>query len=195
MTTPQPPQFQPVPPAFPPPRPARKRRNLWLWIGLPVAGLLLLCGGISVLGVTLNALGVPDAPAPTATPKSTHTAAPAIAATTEPTTTAPATEPPAPAELTAADVELHVKIKSQQCFGSAGCLLEYEVQAGWPEDIVKPGDTYDVTYEVSGVKDGPQTNTLTITGPTQYEHQDTESAQTTRHVKSLKAKVTEVEKQ
>jgi hypothetical protein len=55
------------------------------------------------------------------------------------------------------------KILEKQCFGSAGCNITFRVQV----DYVGPaaldsGTRYEVTYEVRGVEDGPQVNTLTI---------------------------------
>ena len=55
-------------------------------------------------------------------------------------------------------------------------------------------DTWIVTYEVSGVEDGPQINTIEVTGDT-YSHDETELASTSSSSKKLTVKVTDVEKQ
>jgi hypothetical protein len=103
-------------------------------------------------------------------------------------------EPAQAAVLTKADVHLTVKITRQKCFGSAGCNVTYTVEAGWPGDLVAIGDTYLVTYEVWPVEDGPAINSLTIMDADQYESDSAETASTTRRVKSLKIKVTDVER-
>lgn len=193
MTTPQqPPSFQPYPV---PPVPPRKRPRWLLPTLIGVGVVLVLCVGFGIIGAFL-----PDQPqkpkAAAGGQTQTATAAPVAETTTPPApTTQPATAPPTPTGLTKADVILKVKIKKQECFGSAGCNLEFEIQADWPSEKIRDGQKYDVTYEVAGVEDGPQVGTLTIVSKTEFEQDSYQSAQTTRHVRTLKVKVTDVELQ
>lgn len=192
MTTPQqPPSFQPypVPPA---PQAPRKRPRWLLPVLIGVGVVLLLCVGAGILGAFL-----PDKPAAAPTTRSATATAEPVTATTAPAapTTEPTTEAPAPTGLTRSDVTLTVKIKKQECFGSAGCNVEFTIQADWPSEKIRDGQKYDVTYEVSGIEDGPQVATLTIVSPTEFEQDSFQYAQTSRHVKTLKVKVTDVELQ
>lgn len=105
----------------------------------------------------------------------------------------PETAPAAGPLLSADDIHLTVKITKQSCYGSAGCNVEYHVAAGWPPSADVATGGYRVTYEVAGVEDGPQINTLTITDTTSYTSDSTEFASTTHRVKKLTATVTDVE--
>jgi len=168
----------------PPPTPPKKHtaRNV----------VLATTGAIVLLAVTIGAFGSgadnqpkPTASSATTTPDSNW---PPAEPTLEP-------EPAAAAMLTKADVTLKVKITQQKCYGyGAGCTVTYRVTAGWPDGIVSDGDNYLVTYEVWPVDNGPQVNSLTITDNTHYEANGDEDADTPRRMKSLKVKVTGVEK-
>lgn len=90
------------------------------------------------------------------------------------------------------DFELDVKILERQCFGSAGCNVTYRVELGYGGPTLDPDTTYDITYEVRGVEDGPAINTLTATGD-QYEADAEEFAMTSSPSRKLRAVVTDVE--
>jgi len=168
----------PNPYGLPPQQPQRKRwsrgQKLALWIPVSLAGVLV------VLACAGGLMNVATTPPKAAAVHAVAPAAEATAAAPEPTST-----------LTVSDVTLQLKITSKQCFGSAGCNLEYTVKAGWPNDTV--ADSCDVTYEVSGVQDGPAVNTLTIESDGTYEHQTSEFASTARKSDKLRVKATEVE--
>lgn len=76
------------------------------------------------------------------------------------------TEPPPPPDkhhLVKRDVKVTPRIKSKQCFGSAGCSVELAVSLGWTiPDPGKLDGTYDVTYTLTGDEDGPVIETLTV---------------------------------
>ena len=56
-----------------------------------------------------------------------------------------------------------MKTLQKQCFGSAGCNVTYRVGVDYTgTGALDPAKTYEVTYEVRGVEDGPAVNTLTI---------------------------------
>jgi hypothetical protein len=90
---------------------------------------------------------------------------PAVRATAAATAAEPAPEPtPKWGQLTANAVTLEVLIVSQQCFGSAGCNVEFEVQPtfGLMTDPVRPGSAWVVTYELTGAED-PYINSFVVT--------------------------------
>lgn len=195
MTYPPPPPPHPeqppiVPgggPVWPPPVPTGPKRK---WgagkIVLLVVGIVvLLCVGG---GVLIAALGG-DVKAPVATGKTT--AAKSVA------TTQPAAEPvveptvgPTPAK---ADFELTPKIKKKQCFGSAGCLVQYEVDVAYGGPALDPGDTWVITYEATGDESGPVTNQIELTGK-QYTS-TRESVSTKNSGTRIRIKITGIEKQ
>lgn len=85
------------------------------------------------------------------------------------------------------------KITRKQCFGSAGCNVEFTIDVTYTGPTLSATDTWRVTYEVSGVEDGPMVNTFEVTG-TSAQVQDTEFASTSGSRKKLTAKVTDIEK-
>lgn len=108
---------------------------------------------------------------------------------------APTVDVPSPTEsavLLAADVKLTVKITDKQCFGSAGCNIEFDVKAGWPEAAVPRGTECDVTYEVRGFTD-PQTGTLTVRDDGTALTDSFNFGQTAKRSSKVTARVTEVE--
>lgn len=139
------PTFTPTGTGYPMPP---KRRRRWPWVVL---------GGLVLVIVLSVALGGNDTPAPgqvgTGTPGTTSAAPVAAVATQTPTV---------------ADFTLTATITSQQCFGSAGCDIEWTVRAAanavgdnWP-------DTFTLTYEIAGI-DGGYTGSIEFTnGGKQY---------------------------
>lgn len=101
------------------------------------------------------------------------------------------TEPARPRALKASDLSLSVKITSKQCFGSAGCNVEYQIKATLltTDEFNAP---CDVTYEVRGLED-PVTSTLTIVDSTTFRQDSWQFGQTSSSSKKLTAKVTEVD--
>lgn len=94
-------------------------------------------------------------------------------------------------ELTAADLTLTVKITQRECFGSAGCNVQYTVRLATARKITEP---YTVTYTVHGFDDGDQIGTLNVADDGTYE-QDPYMAGSVKSAKTkLTVKVTEVEK-
>jgi len=155
-----------------------------LMILVGIVGVLLCCGsGIGlVTGADPDAKGLSvstaeDAPAGSAT-------APAVKVKSKPTS-AP------PSKLTKATIQLTVKTTSKECFGSAGCIVQWQIKAG-VTDSVHIEDPCDVTYEVRGLTE-TQTHTLTVKDDKTYEQDGYQSGQTSSSGKKLTAVVTEVE--
>jgi hypothetical protein len=97
-------------------------------------------------------------------------------------------EPPAPKP---SDFDLRVKILKKECFGSAGCNVNYTIRVSYGGAPLPDDKDYLVTYKVTG---GEQEiiNTFTMTGD-QAEVTQEESTSTRSSSAKLKAKVTEIE--
>jgi hypothetical protein len=143
-------------------------------------------GVAAAISVSLLAVGCGGAP-----PSAKKEAAPA--AKPAGTTAAPQG---ATADLKPADIDLSVKTTKKDCYGSAGCLVEWRiVVAADKSKLGSESDSWLVTYEVRGVEDGPQVNSFTIYGNGKYDAEEVKgSASTTSSKAKLSAKVTEVEK-
>ena len=186
-------QIDPVPPEFAVqsavPRPA-KRNLAWLWI----LGIVLAFGSGLAIGLVADA-GQGGSPTSAgrgkqplvgaATTSTTSTTAPTTSFE-EPTTTTSAPEPPS-----AGDFAISIKVLSKHCFGSAGCNITYRIDPSYSGPPLDSSETYTITYEVTGVEDGPQINSFTLTGD-QAQYDSEEMAQTTSANAKLKAKVTGV---
>jgi hypothetical protein len=69
---------------------------------------------------------------------------------------------PAPArQLVAEDVQITVRETSKQCFGSAGCNIEFTLEVAADTSLIPPGTQYAVSYDLHGLKDD-QTGTITL---------------------------------
>jgi hypothetical protein len=95
---------------------------------------------------------------------------------------------------TASDFEVSIKILSKQCFGSAGCLVEYRPKIAGDIDSLPKQGTVEVSYSITG-GEGPIQGTFTITlgEDPQVKGQDEESTQTPSSSAKLKIKITDVE--
>lgn len=99
----------------------------------------------------------------------------------------------APVALHKSDFALKIHKTSEQCFGSAGCDVEFKVVPEYQgiEDL--ESINADVTYTVTGLSDGTQTQTFSFDGGN-YDSTDGEGfGQTSYHGAPLTAKVTRVE--
>lgn len=175
-------------PGFPPPytQPPQKPRRRGLMITLvAVAGVLVLCViGSVIVGVTQSSK--PTKAAATAT-ASKDPWATDVEATTAPTVEATTA---AVVPLTASDMALTVKIKTKDCFGSAGCNVEYTIKAAIGKDV-EPQEC-EVTYDVHGLVD-TQTGTLDFHSDGTYEQDSYQSGETSSSKKKLTVKITDVD--
>jgi hypothetical protein len=90
--------------------------------------------------------------------------------------------------LTTRDVKLTVKTTSKQCFGSAGCSVDWTIVPA--VDTAKLGDRdVLITYEVRGVEDGPQIGSFTLGADGSYSSDEVKGFGQT---KSKSAKLTAV---
>lgn len=179
---PEPTSYWPPQQQTPPPAPKTTRQRLII-AGALVAAIVV--GGFALAAADKGP--TPGAKPTAQTAWDREQAQRKIAGTVDPTPEP--TEGPTPI---AASFELTPKITDKACFGSAGCNVTFEVNVGYSGPELDPSDTWRITYEVSGVEDGPLIGTIELTG-TQYE-QPTENVSTTSSKSKLKIKVTEVEK-
>ena len=104
----------------------------------------------------------------------------------------PTSESTSPA-LKKSDFELTVKILDKTCYAGEGCDVEYRVQPKYVGPPPKPMGLIEITYEVTGDKDGPQTGTVQLEDG-QYDASMTEEyAETRSRSSKLTAKVTDIE--
>lgn len=73
-------------------------------------------------------------------------------------TTAPAEES-TPVAPTASDFAIKLKVKEQQCFGSAGCNVTVEPKLSIAGDVPDEGSV-EITFRVSGDDSGPLIETI-----------------------------------
>lgn len=96
--------------------------------------------------------------------------------------------------VTAKDIKLTVKVLERQCFGSAGCNVQFRINTLTYTVDLDPEATYEVTYSYKGLED-PVENRLTLDGSTgRYEFEETEFGQTANRSAKITAVVTGVEK-
>lgn len=97
--------------------------------------------------------------------------------------------------ITTRDVELEIKIRSKQCFGSAGCTIEYDVEPRTDlMELKRSGADWEVTYQVTGDESGPITGTLTFRPDGTFTKEVFLQASTRKSSDRLTIKVLEVER-
>jgi hypothetical protein len=160
------------------PAPKRKRRALpWL---IAVAVMLSICvAGTVAVAVGGSVKNADKLLTPTAT----------TSASVKPGAVGPHEDDPAPRALTASDVALAVKTTKKDCFGSAGCNVEYSLRLTLTHT---PGTDCEVTYDVHGLED-TQTGTLQVGDDGKYTQDDYQAGQTPKASTKLTAKVTDVD--
>jgi hypothetical protein len=91
---------------------------------------------------------------------------------------------------TADDFSVELSVKDRECFGSAGCNVTYRVKPGYV-GTESPAGTWEITYELRGIEDGPQIETFTLDDD-EFSFSPEISAQTTGPNKKVRALVTDV---
>lgn len=125
-------------------------------------------------------------------PSSVASTYPAVAPTSTGPTVAESTPAPKARTLGVKDLVPALKVTSKQCFGSAGCNVEYRVSFTVKGPLPSEDESYDVTYEVRGGEDGPVIGTTTFEGVS-YDQQS-DMVQTKSSKSKLSVVVTSVEK-
>lgn len=120
---------------------------------------------VSLLVLGMSACSSPDSDSAADAPAAAGSSPPTFDEDNMPDDTPTKTDPPPPEDhhLVKSDVKITPRIKSKQCFGSAGCSVEVAVSLGWTiPDPGKLDGTYDVTYRLTGDESGPVIDTVTI---------------------------------
>jgi hypothetical protein len=96
---------------------------------------------------------------------------------------------------TTADFLVEPKIKTRQCFGSAGCNVTVQPDVTWIGlGDVDPDKSYEITYQISGDDSGPVIDTLTLSDGTSLSyHPSLISTDQYTSTKEITIKVTGVE--
>jgi hypothetical protein len=106
-----------------------------------------------------------------------------------------ATEPaaePTPVAPTSADFAIKLKVKEQQCFGSAGCNVTVEPKLSISTDVPDEG-TVEITFKVSGDESGTLIETIEADlADGMYQSSDIYMSTTNSGIVP-KAKITDVE--
>lgn len=93
---------------------------------------------------------------------------------------------------TPADFAIEVRVKEEECFGSAGCNVTIGITPSYSGDLNYGNDPWDVTYEIVGADDGATTNTMTLEGEN-ISFDDEALLQTQQKGTKITAKVTRVD--
>lgn len=102
---------------------------------------------------------------------------------------------PAAFELKPGHLKLTVKTRQKDCFGSAGCIVVFQINPGFAYPVATSefeGRTWDITYEVKGGEDGPQVNTMRLEDGT-FSFDEDENLSTPSSSTVLAAVVTAVD--
>lgn len=172
--------------------PKKSRKGLWaIAIALLVLAVLVLCGGIvSIMAGSASDDTAVQTPGAAVGSAGAEAAKGVPGAPSNQATNVPSPSPTPKLGLTKGDLRLAVKVTDKDCFGSAGCNVQYKIRASIPSNVT-PG-TCDVTYEVRGLED-PQIGTLNVTPDGNYTQDSWQTGQTSRSSAKLSAVVTEVE--
>ena len=90
------------------------------------------------------------------------------------------------------DFTIDVRVKEEECFGSAGCNVTIGIVPEYIGEANYGDDPWDVTYKIIGGSDGSTTNTMTLEGD-EITFTDEEFVSTNQKGKKIEAKVTRVD--
>jgi hypothetical protein len=158
-------------------------------LSIVFAAVILLSILVGAVGATI--LGDSGDTATTAQPTPTPTT---LGRTALPVEETAATLTERSVNIDKSDIELRIKILRKECHGSAGCDVTYRVVVdgahmdGWPNS----GDV-DVSYQVTGSEDGPESGSLWIVIDESYDEPWEAVTSTRSRSVELTVKVTEVE--
>lgn len=66
------------------------------------------------------------------------------------------------AALAPRNIKLAVRTRSKKCFGSAGCLVEVQVEPSYVGNQDVTSGSWEITYELRGGEDGPVIETMEL---------------------------------
>jgi hypothetical protein len=166
-----------------------KRAGRGMAVAGTVLGGVILALGIWVSAALIYSIGSTAESLSNPTSAATVPAPPALpsdqAAANSSAASAPTYTP------TVKDFKIALKVKSKDCFGSAGCNVTYQPELTIVGAQVDENGSYEITYEVRGGEDGAAVDTLEVDAG-QYQA-DEGIAQTARSSSKLTAVITDVE--
>lgn len=177
-----------TPPAYTPPAipPAKKPWYRRTWV--IASGTFLLGVALGGTGGSSSASDTKDSSAKNAPSSLVDTSEPAAPVVEDSPEPEPVVYP-----VRARDFTIKVKIRTKECFGSAGCIVTYQIDPSYEGMADLKSGSYDITYKVTGAND-PIINTMTLEDGT-FSFDQEEDTQTPSTSSVLKAKVTSVEEQ
>ena len=89
--------------------------------------------------------------------------------------------------------ELTVRETSKECFGSYGCNVKFQISAATDLSLIGPGDSYEVTYSVKGLKED-MTQSLTLKDDGTFDQDSFQFGTKPRSGTKLTAVVTHVQR-
>jgi len=154
----------------------------------PGIGRILIPIGTFILGVIVGALMMTSGGSSTSDSQAAGTQAGAVSVPAATST------PAARVALTSADIKLTIRETKKTCFGSAGCNVEFTLDAA-VNNLAKTasGDSYEVTYAIKGLTD-EQIGTLTLKDDGTFQQDSFQFGQKARSSTKLTATVTGVRK-
>lgn len=167
-TPPQPGQVYGQHPDQPWPTMPPRKRKAPTWLIITAAVALGVCGIGTIAAIAGGGTDLDTPPAPGQREAPAEPAEPAADEPDPPEQTFPEPDPD--------DFDLTAKILSKECFGSAGCLIDFRIELAYDGPELDPAVTYELIYEVAG-GESDYVNTLTISGD-QYSTEETESIST-----------------
>jgi hypothetical protein len=174
-----------TPPVYGAPPPPKRKMSGGTVAGIIILALLAICCTGVIISIAKGGSG------DKALGNAEHLSVQPSPSTHLPKSGPPASKAVEPRGLAAADLKLTVKTTKKECFGSAGCNVEFTIDAALLKTVKFDGPC-DVTYEVHGLSD-TQTNTLTIQDDEgTYEQDGFQFGQTSSSKKKLTAKVADV---
>jgi hypothetical protein len=163
--------------------PEPKKSKTWLWILLAVIGTILALCLVGALVVGGAASSVDS---------SSHKA---LATTSAPTvySTEDTTEDSGLPLPKLSDFKLTYKVTDKQCFESAGCVETVVAKVETSLTDEQLAGTYELTYQITGIKDSPLISTIEITDGEYYT--DSSVVELKSSKSKITVKATELEKQ
>ena len=95
------------------------------------------------------------------------------------------------AALAPRNIKLGVRVRSKECFGSAGCLVTVQIDPSYVGDQDLSTGSWEMTYELRGVEDGPVIEMMTLESGT-FSFPEEQDVSTTSSSSQISAVVTEV---
>ncbi|MBD3924295.1 hypothetical protein IEZ26_06650 [Nocardioides cavernae] len=95
------------------------------------------------------------------------------------------------AALAPRNIKLGVRVRSKECFGSAGCLVTVQIDPSYVGNQDVTTGSWEMTYELRGVEDGPVIEIMTLEDGT-FSFPEEQDVSTTSSSSPITAVVTEV---